>query len=183
MLLRYINNKFPSSSYTVHDSAICPCCLGCLSDTQLSSLAAHISASMRASYTTNESFALNILIPPILDIARMTARSVVYASPQKQSGFPNFKELLQRVLTSALKDQFRLADLSTGSIRVLNSSYFFCNCTQIDVEALFDQHAEYAHSIMPSFVATRKRKLIGEVCSDKERYDFNQKDSGIQYIY
>lgn len=31
---------------------------------------------------------------------------------------------------------------------------------------------------MPAFVPSKKRKLIGEVSSDKERYDFNQKDSG-----
>lgn len=31
---------------------------------------------------------------------------------------------------------------------------------------------------MPVFVPCKKRKLIGEVSSDKDRYEFNQKDSG-----
>lgn len=116
--MRYINNKFPSSAYKVDADVICPCCLGCLTGSALASLASQIITSISSAYSSDESFGLNILIPPVLDIARMTARAVVYAAPQKQSGFPNFKELLQRILTSALKDHLRLAELSAATIRV-----------------------------------------------------------------
>lgn len=132
MLMRYINNKFPSSAYKVDADVICPCCLGCLTDCTLASLASQIIASVSCTYSPEESFGLNILIPPVLDIARMTARAVVYAAPQKQSGFPNFKELLQRVLTSALKDHVRLAELSAATIRVKFPCFTVFHCGHVD---------------------------------------------------
>lgn len=69
---------------------------------------------------------LRVLIPPMLDTARITARTIVTKTNEKTIPFPTMAELTSRILTDEL--------IKRGELNIVSDA----TVAEIQVESLFD---------------------------------------------
>ena len=85
------------------DSALCPCCFGAISGGALQALVANANDFLQNSQMHTNSVVLNVVVPPVLDSMRLTARTVVARTAGKSFPFPALTDVITRVLKAQLR--------------------------------------------------------------------------------
>jgi hypothetical protein len=80
----------------------CPCCFGAFVGESLNILCSSICEGLDMKGIKESSVFLRVLIPPMLDTARITARTIVTNTNEKTIPFPTMSELTSRILTDEL---------------------------------------------------------------------------------
>jgi hypothetical protein len=102
---------------------MCSCCFGAMSYDVVDNLAArvvHAVASRNAlSNSPSTPVCIEVLLPPIMDAFRITARTVVTRHPEKLFAFPSVDELLIRLLTARLSGQLNIVPPEEARVKVM----------------------------------------------------------------
>lgn len=108
------------SSSDVH--ATCPCCFDAFVGESLNILCSSICSGLDMKGIKESSIFLRVIIPPMLDTARITARTIVTNTNEKTIPFPTMSELTSRILTDELTKKGGLnivSDATVAEIQVL----------------------------------------------------------------
>lgn len=101
---------------------LCPCCFGAISHNQLETLADHIVATLKGrdvhSCSTDTPVCIEVLVPPVVDAFRITARTVFTRHAEKLFAYPNLDELMVRILSARLKDQLNIVPPTAAKVKV-----------------------------------------------------------------
>jgi hypothetical protein len=97
---------------------VCPCCNGCLSGNLIHDIASAINSIISQNGMFNSTIGLNVVFPPVLDVSRLAARTIVTGSTEKHAPFPTLAELFYRRLAFALKSTMNIVELKDARIRV-----------------------------------------------------------------
>jgi hypothetical protein len=119
---RLIKQLAPDFIYSASvDDTTCPCCFNGFVATSLEDLCAAICADLDVRGVGQRSIFLRILIPPMLDTARITVRTIVTRTNEKIIPFPTMAELTLRLLTHELVKARQLnivSDVTVAEIQV-----------------------------------------------------------------
>lgn len=112
---------------TKNERDLCSCCFGAMSYDVVENLAAqvvHAVASRNAlSNSLSTPVCIEVLLPPIMDAYRITARTVVTRHAEKLFPFPSVDELLTRLLTARLGGQLNIVSPEEARVKVIYERY------------------------------------------------------------
>lgn len=100
---------------------ICPSCFGAISGNSLEQLANQVlDVVMNRGYGINNNIPVCIKVetPPILDIIRITARTVITRNVDKTFPFPTIEDLVMRLLTRRLSNEVLIVSESAAKVKV-----------------------------------------------------------------
>jgi hypothetical protein len=91
------------SNYDNKELKTCPCCFNICAGDSLDKISASICADLTAKNIALERpVHLQIIVPPMLDTARITVRTIVCKSNEKTFVFPTMADLTSRLLSDIL---------------------------------------------------------------------------------
>jgi hypothetical protein len=102
---------------------MCQCCFGAMVGDSLKQHTELILESISKENLTTRSIYLNVLLPPMVDVARLTTRTIITMNVEKTFAFPTLKELLTRLLSERLSKIHGLNmvdDESSAEVQVSN---------------------------------------------------------------
>jgi hypothetical protein len=124
-IIRDISSDIEFSSNDVQTT--CPCCFDAFVGESLNILCSSICAGLDVKGIKESSVFLRVLIPPMLDTARITARTIVTNTNEKTIPFPTMSELTYRIMTDELTKKGGLnivSDATVAEIQVYIGLYF-----------------------------------------------------------
>lgn len=114
--------------------------------------------------SSKHSIGLNLIVPPILDVARLSCRTVVTCCTEKLAPFPSFQELFQRLITIILKKQLiTIVHLEVANIK-------------IDIEIEIPNQTTFCLALNPLYKPCKKRKGLKPT---EHEFQVSRKDCGM----
>jgi hypothetical protein len=106
-----------------HERGMCSCCFGAMSYDVVENLAAQVVHAVASRNTLSNSLStpvcIEVVLPPIMDAYRITARTIVTRHAEKLFPFPSVDELLTRLLTARLGSQLIIVSPEEARVKVI----------------------------------------------------------------
>lgn len=156
-----------------NNNIICPCCYGSLmGDNPFNVLVESIKLQLKAfsdniDYDISKSpltISFTITLPPVFDLARITARLIICKTLDKSLAIPSFEELFIRILTILLSKEYDIKENKNHSKVIITIEY--------DV----DNESELCFVLNEKFHHKNKRKKFGAVDANIDRYEISNGD-------
>mmetsp|Transcript_5065 Transcript_5065/g.5187 ORF Transcript_5065/g.5187 Transcript_5065/m.5187 type:complete len:524 (+) Transcript_5065:187-1758(+) len=148
-----INALAPGVEYNTNiDHKICPCCFDAYAGETLDKLSISVSSDLsQKGIDLKRPTFLIVVIPPMLDTARVTTRTIITSNNEKSFSFPSITDLIQRLLGDILRINGVniVHDVSTAEI-------------QVTVTALIPNQTEFCQAIYSDYRHRKKKKRFGE---------------------
>ncbi len=104
------------------DRDMCSCCFGAMSYDVIENLTVRVVESLTTRNALSNSrttpVCIEVVLPPIMDAYRITARTVITRHPEKIFPFPAVDELLTRILTVKLSSQLNIVPAEEAKVKV-----------------------------------------------------------------
>lgn len=134
------------------DHKICPCCFDAYAGESLDKLSTSVYNNLsQKNIDLKRPTFVNVIIPPMLDTARITTRTVITSNNEKSFSFPSITDLVQRLLSDSLRSNgVNVAnDISVAEI-------------QVTVTAMITNQTEFCQAICSDYHHKKKKKRFGE---------------------
>ena len=142
------------SNYSRATSPLCACCFGAMSNNALEELCERVISTLigRDSLSNDVStpVCISVVVPPIMDAYRITARTVITHFADKMFPFPSVDELLTRVLTRRLSTKLNIVPASEARVQVSFSStcmYWLTDMLTFITDYWFYNDLDYSKSL------------------------------------
>lgn len=108
------------------DDQICPCCFNAFVGDTLHDVCASLELVLSNSDLHDRPIFLRVLIPPMLDTARITVRTIVTVTNEKVIPFPTMAELTYRLIVDEMVKISGLnivSDVALAEVQVAGNQY------------------------------------------------------------
>ena len=155
--------RVPTADASDFVVGVCPVCFDVLAGDGLQQLAgAAVDAVLaRSFHEQRRPVFVNVVVPPAVDLARLTARLLVTRTAERTFSFPPLFQVVQRLVGLLLARDPRLA---TAPLRVVDDAAM----ADLQVDVLLDlpHQTELCRAVHPAFKHKTKRRRLGEVVLD-----------------
>ena len=152
----------------------CPCCYGVLEKDSLHLLAERINQDLKEKFSDHlkRNVFISVIVPPVLDLARLTLRLVVTGQKEKSFPFPTMSDLLQRLLSILLS-----VSLNGSDSMIIVDDVSLAE-VQVNVSINFDNQEDFCRSVYDGYKHKNKKRRCGEVfLSTGTEFEVSRADS------
>jgi hypothetical protein len=166
-----------TATNTAAVASVCPVCFDVLAGDGLQRLtdAAVDAVLARSFHEQRRPVYVNVVVPPAVDLARLTARLLVTRTAERTFSFPPLFQVVQRLVGLLLGRDQRLA---AAPLRVVDDAALAD--LQVDLVLDMPHQTELCQAVHPAFKHKTKRRRLGEVVledGDDDAFEVSRTDA------